>query len=63
MLLEGTAMGRKGGRELSFHGHPQSWLQDLIIYVFPKAHRPCLEVDGLGFVHPWAPFALLQLYC
>lgn len=63
VLLDGTPMGRQGGIELSFCGHPQSWPQDLLIYVFPKAHRPCLEVDGLDFVHPWALFALLELYC
>lgn len=59
VLLEGTAMGRQGGIELSFHGHPQSWLQGLLIYVFSRACRSCLEGGGLDFVQPWALFALL----
>lgn len=63
MLLDGTAMGRQLGIEVSFHGRPRSWSQGPLIYVFPKTRRPCLEVGGLDFVQPWAPFALPKLYC
>lgn len=61
VLLDSTAMGRDRG--ISFHGHPQSWPQDLLIYVFPKACRPWLEGDGLDFVQPWTLLVLLKLYC
>lgn len=63
VLLKGTAMGRQGEIKLPFCGHPQSWPQGPLLYIFPQICRPCLESDGLEFVQPWAPFALLKLYC